>query len=468
MELKTDYLVVGSGATGMAFVDTLLQETDADIIMLDKRHAPGGHWNDAYPFVRLHQPSMSYGVASRPLGRDRKDETGTNQGFYELASGAELNHYYHALMEETFLPTGRVRFFPMSEYVGNGEFVSMVSGERFKVDVAKKTVNAAQFQTQIPSTHTRKFEVADGVVCIPPNDLPRHVANHDHVTVLGAGKTSMDAIIWLQELGYPSESISWVVPRDVWMWNRKFTQPGMEFFESTIGGQAKAFEVYAHANSAKDIAEGLEQAGIWMRLDQDVLPEVFHAPTVTETEADLLRNVANIIRLGRVNRVEADKMILQNGEIATAPNTLYVDCTASAGENNVGDKTPVFRDGEINIQMVRQIQPCFSAAIIAFIEANFESEDEKINLARPTPMFDTVEDYVSVLADGMMNQYFWSQTPAISEWMSSCRLNGPANLVSQIGPDDSSKRAVLGKLVEFAPLAAQNLMKLSAEQAQAS
>ena len=38
---------------------------------LDRRHGPGGHWNDAYPFVRLHQPSAFYGVPSRNLGEDR-------------------------------------------------------------------------------------------------------------------------------------------------------------------------------------------------------------------------------------------------------------------------------------------------------------------------------------------------------------------------------------------------------------
>ncbi len=61
--LSTDYLVVGSGAVGMAFVDTLLSETDADIVLVDRFAKPGGHWNVAYPFVTLHQPSAFYGAA---------------------------------------------------------------------------------------------------------------------------------------------------------------------------------------------------------------------------------------------------------------------------------------------------------------------------------------------------------------------------------------------------------------------
>ena len=62
MDYETDYLVIGSGATAMAFVDMMLTQTDATFLMVDRRPKVGGHWNDAYPFVRLHQPSGFYGV----------------------------------------------------------------------------------------------------------------------------------------------------------------------------------------------------------------------------------------------------------------------------------------------------------------------------------------------------------------------------------------------------------------------
>src|SRR3954453_14674731 len=52
---------------GMAFTDTLVSETDAQVVIVDRQHRPGGHWNRAYPFVRLHQPSAFYGVGSREL-----------------------------------------------------------------------------------------------------------------------------------------------------------------------------------------------------------------------------------------------------------------------------------------------------------------------------------------------------------------------------------------------------------------
>ena len=81
--IETDYLVIGAGALAMAFVDTLLSEdADATVVMVDREHRPGGHWNHAYPFVRLHQPSAWYGVASRELASGDKDHRGANAGSF--------------------------------------------------------------------------------------------------------------------------------------------------------------------------------------------------------------------------------------------------------------------------------------------------------------------------------------------------------------------------------------------------
>ena len=118
--IEVDYLVVGAGAMGMAFSDSLFNETDATFAIVDRYGKPGGHWTRSYPHVRLHQPSAFYGVNSRPLGSDRKDTTGGNAGLYELASGAEVIAYFDQVMNHQFLPTGRVHYFPMCEYAEGG------------------------------------------------------------------------------------------------------------------------------------------------------------------------------------------------------------------------------------------------------------------------------------------------------------------------------------------------------------
>src|SRR5215470_12444507 len=115
--LETDYLVIGAGAAGMAFTDELIANCDADVVMVDRRHRPGGHWNDAYPFVRLHQPSANYGVNSRVLGNNRIDESGPNAGFYERATAAEICDYFSRVVDD-LVASGQVQFFGMSDYRG--------------------------------------------------------------------------------------------------------------------------------------------------------------------------------------------------------------------------------------------------------------------------------------------------------------------------------------------------------------
>ncbi|MCB2000556.1 MAG: NAD(P)-binding protein, partial [Rhodoferax sp.] len=78
--IETDYLIIGAGAGGLCVADVLVTESDASMLIVDRHDLPGGHWNHAYPFVRLHQPSATYGVNSLPLGQDRIDPDGLNRG----------------------------------------------------------------------------------------------------------------------------------------------------------------------------------------------------------------------------------------------------------------------------------------------------------------------------------------------------------------------------------------------------
>ena len=174
-EIVTDYLVIGAGAAGMAFTDALITECEADVVMVDRRHRPGGHWNNAYPFVRLHQPSPFYGVNSRVLGNDTIDEAGPNAGFYERATAAEICDYFSRVLDETLLGSGRVRFYGMSDYLGetSGEhkLVSRLTGDATTVRVRRKVIDATYLETPIPSTHTPSFVVDPEARFVPVNDL---------------------------------------------------------------------------------------------------------------------------------------------------------------------------------------------------------------------------------------------------------------------------------------------------------
>jgi choline dehydrogenase-like flavoprotein len=149
--IDTDYLVIGAGAAGMAFADSLIAESDADVVMVDRRHRPGGHWNDAYPFVRLHQPSAFYGVNSRVLGTDSIDEFGPNAGLYGRSTAAEICDYHQCVLDEHLLQSGRVRFFGMCDYLDDRtdehQFVSRLTGDTTTVRVRRKVVDATYLET---------------------------------------------------------------------------------------------------------------------------------------------------------------------------------------------------------------------------------------------------------------------------------------------------------------------------------
>ena len=84
-EVDVDYLVVGAGAMGMAFTDALIDHADVRVALVDRRHGVGGHWLEAYPFVRLHQSSTFYGVASTRARWRRIQEHGPEAGLHERA-----------------------------------------------------------------------------------------------------------------------------------------------------------------------------------------------------------------------------------------------------------------------------------------------------------------------------------------------------------------------------------------------
>lgn len=464
--IETDYLIIGAGAVGLAFADTLISETDCHVTIVDRHGKPGGHWNDAYSFVALHQPSSFYGVNSLPLGTGRKDAMGVNEGLYELASGPEVSGYYDAVMRQSLLPSGRVSYFPMSDYQGESRFKSLLSGKETQVTVRRKIVDATYFGTSVPATHTPKFSVDDGVRLITPNALPHLWKDKSPkpgaYVVLGAGKTAMDAVNWLLASGAEPDSIHWVIPRDSWLINRRTTQPGIEFFHAVFGGQVAQMEAFAEGVSIDDIFARLENAGVMLRIDPNVQPTMFHYATISEGEIDALRTIRNVIRKGRVTAIDTHGMTLAQGDHTMDRDALYIDCTASAVENR--PSKPIFDGNQITPQLVRVPQPAFSAALIAYVEAHYESDSEKNTLCQPVPFVHDMSDYPRTNIANMMNQYQWMQDKALSRWVRDCRLDGFGKVVAEIDPADSEKIALLTKMRRLAIPAMANLQKLAASQ----
>src|SRR4051794_32270743 len=147
---------------GMAFTDALIDHSGAHVALVDRRHGVGGHWLEGYPFVRLHQASGFYGVASTLLGGRRVQQDGPEAGLHERATVSEICAYYGRVLADRLLTSGRVEHFPGCEYVGDGEFVSRISGQRFTVSEGCRIVDARYLAPDIPAETPPPFEVGDG------------------------------------------------------------------------------------------------------------------------------------------------------------------------------------------------------------------------------------------------------------------------------------------------------------------
>jgi hypothetical protein len=458
--IETDYLVVGAGATGMAFVDALIAACDADVVMVDRRHGPGGHWNDAYPFVRLHGPSALYGVNSRRLGTDAVDQQGPNAGYYPRATAAEICAYYQQVLDEELLRSGRVRFFGMSDYsaAGNGhQFTSRLTGETTTVRVRKRVVDARYLEPSIPATHVPPFEVEPGARLIPVNDLPTLSGPASGYTILGGGKTAIDACLWLVDAGVPPEAIRWIRPRDAWLLDRAFQQP-LELLPRLMEGVSLYLEAAAQADDVSDLFRRLEACGQLIRLDPAVEPTTFRCATVSQDELVTLRSIENVVRLGRVTRVGPDQIQLADGSVPADRGQVHVDCSAAGLRTKAA--RPVFNGGLITLQQIRACQPVFSAALTGYVEATRDDEAQQ-NLICPANEYpDAAADWIPLTCTAQRAEIIWVTDPDVSAWMQRSRLNATCGIGDHQA--DPQMKSALARVFTYIEPAISKLERLIA------
>ncbi|BBY22625.1 NAD(P)/FAD-dependent oxidoreductase [Mycobacterium stomatepiae] len=446
LTIEADYLVIGAGAMGMAFLDTLVSETEASVVVVDRNDAPGGHWTAAYPFVRLHQPSVFYGVDSLRLGRDTIDQAGWNKGLYELATAGEVCGYYDHVMRQRLVSTDRVRYFPQSEYLGAGRFVTL-AGAEYAVHVACRIVDATYLRVEVPAMRPPPYRVAPGIACVPPNDLPSRAA-HERYVVVGAGKTGIDTCLWLLGRGVDPDRLTWIMPRDSWLLDRATMQPGAAFADRIKVGFIAQLRAIRDATSPDDLFARLEEAGSLLRIDPAARPTMSRCATVTQAELDGLRRIGDVVRRGHLLAIEDDTMVLEGGARRMDEGALYIDCTADGAEKRPA--TAIFEPGRITLQSVRGCQQIFSASLISHVEAAYPDDATKNELCVPLPHPDTDLDWLRIALADYSNQLRWFDDPDLTAWLSSSRLDLFGHLVGQLLPPASTKPRVRDRLLGIA------------------
>ena len=419
--LDTDYLVVGAGAMGMAFTDALIDHADVHVTLVDRRHAPGGHWQDAYPFVQLHQASVFYGVASTVLGTGEVQTSGPETGLQQRARRAEIQAYYDQVLRQRFLGSGRVSFLSGYEHRTDGSthvLGSRLTGERIEVDVRRRVVDATYLSPTIPATTPPPFDVADGVRVVPVGGLAAIVDAPRTFVIVGAGKTATDAIVWLLTNGVDPDRIVWVRPREPWMLNRARVQPDPAV---AIGMVADTLEAAEESSSLDEMFLRMEAAGVMLRIDPESQPTMAKTPTLGTWELDLLRTVVNVVRLGHIRAVGPREIVLEGGVIPLPPDPLVVHCAASGLV--YPPLVPLWQPDALRLQTTRAGFPCFSAALVGYIEATRDDDRERNRLCPPNLFPDGLARWAEMQVRGARAAATFGAEPDIAAWANGCALN---------------------------------------------
>ncbi|MFJ9565144.1 NAD(P)-binding protein [Streptomyces fuscichromogenes] len=429
--LTVDYLIIGAGATGMAFADVLVSESGSTMAIVDRNDAPGGHWTISYPFVRLHGPSNFYGVNSRPMPSD--------EGKGNLASRNEILDYYDRLMREVFLASGRVTYLPKHQVDETGpghpataRAHSLVTGETTEIVVRKRVVDASYMNITVPAMGRSAFDVEDGATLIPINRLAELDRSPERFTVIGAGKTGIDACLWLLGRGIDPDRLTWIVPRDAWLINRDL--------EWQAGDIQPLLDLQA-CRSAGEVIGSLEEKRVIIRRDPDVEPSAFRCATVDTGELAQLRRIKNVVRLGRVLAVGATSVTLDEGTIPTTPETVHIDCTADGLTQK--PLRPVFEDGAITLQ---PLLPCLlppSAAIAARVECMDGDDEWRNDLCTPVLNPGASRDLLSFYSIRMERMARWSRSPDLFEWLVRSRFVTAIAGLERMGEPEAQGAAAL-------------------------
>mmetsp|Transcript_6850 Transcript_6850/g.23559 ORF Transcript_6850/g.23559 Transcript_6850/m.23559 type:complete len:469 (-) Transcript_6850:38-1444(-) len=404
VNLETDYLVIGAGAAGMAFVDEVLSRCKTSTFVIsDQLARPGGHWNHAYPFVTLHQGSYFYGVNSEVLERDPRE--------IDLSSKHEMLAYYDKVMRK-FLASGRVTFLPQTSYQwkedGDEDHVVksiILSGVTYHVTVRKKFVNACAQQIKVPSTHVPSYQIDKDVRenCVPINELGSLKRSYEEFVVIGNGKTGIDAVLYLLNQGVSPSSIRWVVSRELWWYDRKWFGPS-----SAQDFIIEIAKVLGEEDDTGAIFRRLEDKGILMRMQDDPDaedPKLFRCATITKAERDAVQNIKEFVRLGHVTRITRDRIVFgDRGSIPTTANTLHVDCTANGLPRQAGQQIFVDHPPSIILRPVITCNVTWSSAVIGMLEVlEGNNEDAKRSIIKTIPHPEAKEDWVAAFYQTFKN-----------------------------------------------------------------
>jgi hypothetical protein len=186
---------------------------------------------------------------------------------------------------------------------------------------------------------------------------------------------------------------------------------------------------------------------------------MFRGPTVSTGEVEQLRRIEGVVRLGKVRRIERDRIVLDGGTIATSQRHLHVHFAAQGLSS--APAVPIFTAERITLQSIRIGLLPFASALIAFVEATRDDLEAKNRLCPPNRQPNVPLDWLRGTLIGMKADYLWSKEPDIADWLERARLNASRGLRRRV--DDPRVQQAFMRFAANVRPALANLERLCAE-----
>jgi hypothetical protein len=340
-------------------------------------------------------------------------------------------------MHQTLIPSGRVKYFPKHEYLGDGTFKSLITGKTFRVGENTKIVDATYQNTEVPSMRPPPYEFSSDIEVITPNQLANLKRPYNHYSIVGAGKTALDACLWLLSNGIPASQLTMIISRDAYYLDRARFQPGERF--NGVESFNQDNQCIKDATSPDDLFERLEAGGSLLRFSPEHKPGFYRCATVTQSEFAALKEIGTFIRQGRVRRITPETVHCERGTYTPEHDTLYIDCSANSVPKR--EVVTVFQGKNITLQPVRFCQQVFSASFIGHLESAYTDEEEKNTLSTPIPHPSVPTDWIRLNLQTNRNELLWAQQPKTHAWLSQSRLNWFKDMIPT-PPKDASEEEI--------------------------
>lgn len=235
-----------------------------------------------------------------------------------------------------------------------------------------------------------QFPVDVGIKVMTPNQVyeaslerktPNDAKSIKYV-VLGAGKTAMDTIVYLQtRMKIQADSIAWVIPNDVWIVN------------PDGGGDPWAWprSLLKHNLDFDRAAEALEKNGKFVRIDKNIKPTRCRFPLVPRKELKMLQDIKTTIRRGRATAIRKDgtSVLVEFGDnkpawkaFATADTCVFVHATCPGPFNDQGIDDLFVSEKHMTLNLLTAPPISSSMATLAKLEAARSKRTLDLEFAR--------------------------------------------------------------------------------------